>query len=556
MAGLAGAIAHSQANARQALIERFESRVEGVAGFVSSHTQELAKRQRRIAEDHLAGRAPPREAFERVSELGGFPATVLLDAEGRLLHVTPRAPEQLGRRVADRYPHLRAAVTGRVGVSGVVHSVARGTSVSAIAVPFDTPYGRRVYSGAYDLASSPIGAYLVVSSFTSAHVAVVDAAGRQVAVHARTTTDDGRERRISVTRSVEGTPWRVVASVSRREWLRPLAGTGYYIPWLVLAALGILGLGTIRLQSGRRETARMLFEEREHAQAAFEHAAVGMAVTRLDGRCMQVNAALCTMLGYTRDELLAGSMADVIHPADADLGSGGPAQLLAGTAQVVTIEQRYLNGAGDVIWGRLSLSATRDAAGLPLRFVSQVQDITESRRLQTELEHLAGHDPLTGVFNRRRFEEHLADSLRRARRYGERAALLVIDLDHFKAINDTHGHQVGDDVIRAVAKAIAGRIRDTDSLARIGGDEFAVQLLNVEPDEAAMIAGQISEVVRAIRVPAGEASIGVTPSIGVALIDGDCHDEESLFVQADMAMYAAKARGRDELAQGHLRRRA
>jgi diguanylate cyclase (GGDEF)-like protein/PAS domain S-box-containing protein len=545
MAGLAVAVAHSQANARQALIGRFESRTQGVAGFVSSYTQELANRQRRLARDHLSGLAPPRAAFERVSRFGGFRAAVLLSDEGRLLQVTPRAPAQLGTRVAHRYPHMRAAVDGKIGVSGVVRSVARGTSVSAIAVPFETPYGWRVFSGAYDLASSPIGAYLKVSMLSSAHVVLVDADGRQVAAQARDTPKAGRARRISVSRSVEGTPWRVIASVSRSEWLRPLDGPGHYIPWLVLIALSAMGVGTIRLHAARRETDQTLFEERERAQAGFEHAATGMAISGVDGRCIQVNVALCAMLGYTRDELLAGTMDDVTHPDDIGLTSGLLAELLEGGTQVVTAEQRYLRAAGDVIWGLLSLSVVRDAAGSPLHYVSQVHDITERRRLRAELEHLAGHDPLTGVFNRRRFEEHLTDLLRRARRYGERAALLLIDLDHFKAINDTHGHQVGDDVLRAVAQAVQGRLRDSDCLARLGGDEFAVQLLNVGPDDAATIAEHLSDVICAVRVPAAGASIGVTASIGIAFIDGECDDEQSLVEQADLAMYTAKARGRN-----------
>ncbi len=133
---------------------------------------------------------------------------------------------------------------------------------------------------------------------------------------------------------------------------------------------------------------------------------------------------------------------------------------------------------------QLAVSLVRDGAGEPLHFVAQIQDISERKSLEQRLRHLADTDPLTGLWNRRSFEAELAQQARRCERYGEQAALLVLDLDGFKATNDAEGHQAGDRALRRAAGAMRAALRTSDMLARIGGDEFAALLLHVSPAAA------------------------------------------------------------------------
>jgi diguanylate cyclase (GGDEF)-like protein len=180
----------------------------------------------------------------------------------------------------------------------------------------------------------------------------------------------------------------------------------------------------------------------------------------------------------------------------------------------------------------------RDAAGAPLHVLGQMQDVTERREYEARLRHLADHDALTGLLNRRAFEESLEAHVARARRYGAAGALLLLDLDGFKDVNDTLGHHAGDALLIRVAGALGDRLRETDVLARLGGDEFAV-LLPMESGEAAeLVARALVDVVRGL-------DAGVTVSVGVAVVDSGEVTAEGLMIDADRAMYAAKGAGRD-----------
>jgi len=191
----------------------------------------------------------------------------------------------------------------------------------------------------------------------------------------------------------------------------------------------------------------------------------------------------------------------------------------------------------------------RDADGAPLRFLTQVQDVTERRRFESELRHLADHDPLTGLYNRRRFEQELERHVTEVARYGPRGALLVLDLDHFKYANDALGHHAGDELILSVAAILGARLRDSDILARLGGDEFAVLLPTADPTEGEHVA---EELLRAVREETGlegaNRRAGVTTSIGIAGFRGSDMTGEELLIEADLAMYDAKEAGRDRYA--------
>ena len=175
-----------------------------------------------------------------------------------------------------------------------------------------------------------------------------------------------------------------------------------------------------------------------------------------------------------------------------------------------------------------------------MHYIAQLQDISERKQLEEHLRHLADHDPLTGLRNRRLFEHDLKLQVARSRRYGELAALMVIDLDDFKQVNDRHGHKVGDDTLKAVARALTRRLRETDLVARLGGDEFAVLLPHIDEEGIAIVADGLTRVIAACSIDIGDGVFHPSGSIGFALVDQDTGSADQVLVEADRAMYADK----------------
>jgi diguanylate cyclase (GGDEF)-like protein/PAS domain S-box-containing protein len=267
---------------------------------------------------------------------------------------------------------------------------------------------------------------------------------------------------------------------------------------------------------------------------AFSDAPTGMGLVGSDGRWQQVNRTLCDLLGYSEEELLGRTPQDITHPDDLAIGPPLLQETLAGKRERYEIQKRYVHADGHAIWAQLSCSLVRDDDGTPLHLIAHITDITERLELQERLQTLADRDSLTGLFNRRRFEEELENQLARSARFGDRAALAMIDLDGFKRVNDTRGHAAGDEVLRSTAQALSLRIRATDTLARLGGDEFAVILLGVDEGQAGALATSLAE---AVRNAPGNAA--VTASVGVTAITGADTADRAL-ARADAAMYAAK----------------
>ena len=182
-------------------------------------------------------------------------------------------------------------------------------------------------------------------------------------------------------------------------------------------------------------------------------------------------------------------------------------------------ERRWLHPAGTIVWAAVNVTLVRDAAGVPQHVLLQVQDITERRRYETELRYLADHDPLTGLLNRRAFTRALEAHLEHVRRYGPAGAALVLDLDHFKNINDTLGHGMGDELIVSLADALRARLGDRVAIGRLGGDELAILVPDGDAEQAAE---EVLEAVRGQRIssPSGRLR-SVSASLGIAGFDED-----------------------------------
>jgi diguanylate cyclase (GGDEF)-like protein/PAS domain S-box-containing protein len=275
-------------------------------------------------------------------------------------------------------------------------------------------------------------------------------------------------------------------------------------------------------------------------ETAFADAPIGMALVAPDGQFIRVNRTLCDLVGYSEEQLSDLTFQAITHPDDLDADLDHVGRLLDGEADRYTMEKRYVTAQGRPIWVNLSVSIVRDDAGQPLHFISQLEDISERKRLQESLQHLADHDPLTELWNRRRFEEELRRQIDRCQRYKERATLLILDLNGFKPINDTYGHKAGDELLQGIADALRRRLRVTDCIGRLGGDEFAVILANVSPDRAARTAVDLKAAVALSCVSAGTVPVAVTASVGLAAIDEDTVEPADVLHRADLAMYAAK----------------
>jgi diguanylate cyclase (GGDEF)-like protein/PAS domain S-box-containing protein len=271
-----------------------------------------------------------------------------------------------------------------------------------------------------------------------------------------------------------------------------------------------------------------------------------MALVDAVGRSLAVNAALCGTTGHSRGELMATTLEDITHPDDVDLDTRRKRDLLKGRIPRYELEARFRHARGHHLWVLVTVSLVRDNLGQPLYLIKQVQDISARKELAAHLAYQVDHDFLTGLSNRRRFEQELAREVRRASRYGSGGALLLIDLDHFKDVNDVLGHKAGDDLLQGVAEALRRRMRQTDVLARVGGDEFAVLLPQTGAEEARIVAAGIVDALSQPVTVVNGSSIRVTASVGVALFDGLRPD--AVLAHADLAMYEAKAAGRGRFA--------
>ncbi|WP_205696057.1 PAS domain S-box protein [Conexibacter sp. SYSU D00693] len=312
----------------------------------------------------------------------------------------------------------------------------------------------------------------------------------------------------------------------------------------------VIALGGLSVDiTERMRVEAALRDEEERFRHAFEDAPVGMLLADLDGSVLQVNPAFCALTGYSAEQLLETSLQSLVHPDDVEEDVAAITALLQGRLATHHHEERLLHAAGEPVWVSLHLTLVKAADGSPRHLLAQVLDVTERKRFEGRLQHMADHDPLTGLLNRRRFEEELDRQVAKVQRYGSSGALLVLDLDHFKTINDTLGHNAGDELIVSVADLLRHRLRETDVVARLGGDEFAVLLPEADRGGAETVATTIVEEIRRhATVLNGERPRRVTCSLGVAFFEEGLAAGEEVLVNADLAMYDAKEAGRDQFA--------
>jgi len=245
-------------------------------------------------------------------------------------------------------------------------------------------------------------------------------------------------------------------------------------------------------------------------------------------------------VGRSADELIGQRLHDHGEPEGQEIDAEGRRRLLAGELSQYVVEIRLRRADGNTVWVRLTVAGDGET---PLSVIYQIEDITERHRLQDHLEYVIDHDLLTGLFNRRRFDQEVDRELERHARLGHGGAVLIMDLDGFKAINDEFGHATGDQLLRGIAATLREQSRASDVLARLSGDEFALLLPEATREVAELVAGKIVRLIARQHIAVGTERAHVTASIGVALLDG--LDDLELLALADAAMYSAKASGRN-----------
>ncbi len=312
-----------------------------------------------------------------------------------------------------------------------------------------------------------------------------------------------------------------------------------------LASMYALAIRTLRTNQAMRESETRF-------RTIFEHAGVGMATFTPEGHFLQVNPAYCRFLGYTPEEILKMTVEDVTHPLDLDKTRSLYDEVRQRGRLYFSYDKRFVRKDGGTAWGSVTVAWLMDGEGRPDYAVGLVQDMTERKQAELLLaeneerfKHLAHHDSLTGLPNRRLFADCLRHAMSRARRSSHFLALLFFDLDRFKAINDNHGHDVGDEVLREVAQRLTALVRDADTVARFGGDEFII--LMEEVTETADVECLARKVLAGLAqpLPLGDQTLTVTTSIGISIFPRDGAEAETLIKCADDAMFRAKQQGRN-----------
>jgi len=356
---------------------------------------------------------------------------------------------------------------------------------------------------------------------------------------------DGKRRFVSY-RTITEYPLLVAVARSEDEALAEYGrrAFAYYLSAALASALiALFGTGLMRALAREKRIAAAMRESDAQYRATFSQAAVGIAHTDMQGRFLRVNQRLCDMLGYAEEELTGMRFRHVGHSGDLPALRQDKERLLAGEQKTLAREIRYVRKDGSMGWVNRGLSLVRDPSGRPHYFISVLEDVTARRELQNRLLHLAHFDELTRLPNRVLCHDRLRQALNLARRSKWIVGLLLVDLDRFTVINDTLGHATGDRILRDVAARLTRALAPHHTVARFGGDEFAVVL----PDLAR--ASDIEPIVRSIvsgfEEPwrDGQHAIFLTVSIGIAAFPDDGADAEALLGNAEAALHHAKKSG-------------
>ena len=351
-------------------------------------------------------------------------------------------------------------------------------------------------------------------------------------------------------RNVEGYPLLVTVGTALTAELAPVEQRRREYLWMsgsATAALVVIAGLLLLILARQRAATQALHASEALFRATFSQAAMGIAHIALDGRILGANQRFCRMLGYSLEELHQRSVLDLCDAEHRPQAQQFLSERLHQSTPALSpeIEKPYLRKDGSVLWVCEALSVVSDDQGQPAYLVAVTQDITVRKHLEKNLSHAALHDGLTLLPNRVMFIEQLAARLAQAHPQQEDVVVLFLDLDGFKAVNDTLGHAAGDELLCQAARRLESCLRAGDSAARLGGDEFGVALAHSTPPQACEAVAQ--KIMAALAAPfdLNGAQASVSASVGAAVFPRDGSEPKELLAQADAAMYAAKKAGKN-----------
>ncbi len=358
-----------------------------------------------------------------------------------------------------------------------------------------------------------------------------------------------RVNRIYAFQQLSQYPFYVIAGVSESELLAAWRKRAIWIGVLGAGLFICIGLVVLLLYRAHQRTwavAQVLRKNQEEFEAAQRIAKLGSWEIRLADYAMTVSDELSRIyeVGPLTVAECHREFFALIHPED----RGKVAEefrLAAEQRRPFAIKHRLLMPDGRIKYAQASGETEYSSDGIPLRTIGTTQDVTHQHEMEAQILHMAHHDELTGLINRGSFKASLDQALAMARRDGERLALMYLDLDRFKLINDTLGHHVGDQLLIEVARRLQAVVRESDIVARFGGDEFVILLRGVERMAAvAMVAEKVLQATGEVHLIEGRELYN-TSSIGIAVFPGDGVDGVTLLKNADVAMYHSKQVGRN-----------
>ncbi|WP_426422700.1 sensor domain-containing diguanylate cyclase [Bradyrhizobium genosp. A] len=362
-------------------------------------------------------------------------------------------------------------------------------------------------------------------------------------------------QRLSYYQRSSNYPLMVLASKSQDDvlapWRHAAATRMVFVLGLVLL-IAVIGFYLVRQLLHRQRMAQALVAKEANFRLLAEQSSDMVTRIGLDNRLIYVSPSCVRITGWSAEELLDTSALAGIHPDDMERVEQVIAALKNGEAEEARLVYRQRHRDKGEIWAEAALHVTPASdSGEIDGVVAVMRDITEQKDLQDKLASLAATDALTGLANRRAFDERLADEWARARRDGTQLSLLLIDVDHFKKFNDYYGHLAGDGCLRALGRILSAIARrPADLAARYGGEEFAVLLPNTGPDGCAEVGEGIRQALHDLAMLHAQnpPSRLVTVSVGAATsLPSQASDSSTLVAAADRALYAAKDSGRDRL---------
>lgn len=301
--------------------------------------------------------------------------------------------------------------------------------------------------------------------------------------------------------------------------------------------------------SQEKAAARNLAMSEEKFRGIFEHSSIGILLFDSSGMMRETNPFICKWLGYTSSELEHQHFSFITHQEDIESGLALFAELVSSKRDTLHTEKRLVAKNGRIVHGSLNVSrANIEGDNDEPIFIVAIQDISEEVRARKQIYDQANYDPLTGLANRTLLYDRIGQLLAQSKRYKTKLLVLFIDLDNFKEINDSQGHETGDKVLKTVSERLKKALRDEDTLARFGGDEFVV-LIN-EPENVDSVHGAdpvISKILHTCRTPikTDDQIFHLSASIGISSFPVDANDISLLIQYADTAMYEAKKMGGD-----------